>query len=115
MPALLRAHEISKRAVRVGFEWQSMDDVFSKLAEEIAELHAAKTQDEVESEIGDLLFTVVNIARWLKVEPEDALRKMVDRFSDRFETMERMAEKPISELSFDEWDALWERAKAQPT
>jgi tetrapyrrole methylase family protein/MazG family protein len=115
MPALLRAHEISKRAVRVGFEWQSLEDVFSKLAEEIAELRAAKTQDEVESEIGDLLFTVVNIARWLKVEPEDALRKMVDRFRDRFETMERMAEKPISELSFDEWDALWERAKAQPT
>lgn len=114
MPSLLRAHEISKRAVRVGFEWQSIEDVFSKLAEEIGELRAAMpagNRDEIEGEIGDLLFTVVNIARWLKVEPEEALRKMVDRFSERFSAMEHMAGKPLDSLSFEEWDDLWRRAK----
>ncbi len=114
MPSLLRAHEISKRAVRVGFEWQAMEDVFSKLNEEVGELRnaiATGSATEIEGEIGDLLFTVVNIARWLKVEPEEALRKMVDRFSSRFIKMEKLATKPLRKLSFEEWDALWERAK----
>jgi tetrapyrrole methylase family protein/MazG family protein len=116
MPALLRAHEISKRAVRVGFEWQQLEDVFTKLSEEIAELRQAMqgdSREQIESEIGDVLFTVVNIARWLKVEPEEALRKMVDRFTSRFQRMESLAEKPVGELSFEEWDALWNRAKAE--
>ena len=116
MPALLRAHEISKRAVRVGFEWQQLEDVFTKLSEEIAELRQAMqgdSREQIESEIGDVLFTVVNIARWLKVEPEEALRKMVDRFTARFQRMESLAEKPVAQLSFDEWDALWNQAKAE--
>jgi len=112
MPSLLRANEISKRAVRVGFEWKSIEDVFEKLSEEVAELRAAKGQDEMESEIGDLLFTVVNISRWMKVDPEEALRKMVDRFSRRFAVMEQLAEIPLTELTLDQWDDLWERAKA---
>ncbi|MEO7453936.1 MAG: nucleoside triphosphate pyrophosphohydrolase [Fimbriimonadales bacterium] len=114
MPALLRAHEISKRAVGVGFEWQQLEDVFLKLNEELSELKAAIQEGErqgIESEIGDLLFTIVNIARWLKVEPEGALQKMVTRFSLRFEQMESLAKKPLNDLSFDEWDALWNEAK----
>jgi tetrapyrrole methylase family protein/MazG family protein len=116
MPSLLRANEISKRVVRTGFEWRTLEDVFAKLAEEISELRtamAAGDPNEIESEIGDVLFTIVNIARWLKVEPEEALRKMVTRFSERFAAMESMAHKPLGTLTFEEWDALWTRAKLE--
>lgn len=114
MPALLRAFELSKRASRTGFEWPDLPSVFDKLREEEAELHQAMRGGDpnaVRDEIGDLLFTVVQIARWLKVEPEDALRIMTDRFISRFEAMESQAEKPLRELTFDEWDGLWERSK----
>lgn len=115
MPSLLRALQISKRAARAGFEWPNIESVFDKLHEEEAELLAELPGgdfERIESEIGDLLFTAVNIARWAKVDPEEALRKMLDRFSSRFITMERLAEKPLRELSPEEWDALWVHAKA---
>lgn len=114
MASLLRAHEISKRAARSGFEWGDLDGVFDKLREEETELkEALKTGDRnhIESEIGDLLFTMVNIARWAKVEPEEALRKMLNRFSDRFVLMEKNADKPLRELSASEWDDLWNASK----
>ena len=82
------------------------------LREEEAELReAAKSGTGVAEEVGDMLFTVVNIARWLGVEPEEALRAMVDRFTSRFMAMESSAGKPMSELSFEEWDGLWDIAK----
>lgn len=115
MASLLRAYEISKRAVRAGFEWPDIDSVFDKLREEEAELREAWAlgdAEAVESEIGDLLFTVVNIARWAKVEPEEALRKMVNRFTARFMEMERLSDKELEDLTLEEWDELWERAKA---
>ena len=114
LPALLRAHEVSKRASRAGFEWPSIADVFAKIREEEDELaEAIRSGDaaRVSEELGDILFTLVNIARWLKVEPEDALRKMVDRFTLRFQAMEGNARKPLRELSLAEWDELWERSK----
>ncbi|MCW5937430.1 MAG: nucleoside triphosphate pyrophosphohydrolase [Fimbriimonadaceae bacterium] len=110
LPALLRAFEVSKRAARAGFEWPSLDGVWEKLAEEEDELRAAPPERQAE-EIGDLLFTVVNLARWMKVEPEDALRQMVDRFTARFQAMEAATERPLAELSAQEWDELWRRAK----
>lgn len=114
MPALLRAYEVSKRAARSGFEWPDQDGVWDKLKEEEQELRQAiETQQGIEDEIGDLLFTVVNIARWNKVEPEDALRRMLDRFTRRFQAMERAAAKPLRELNPEEWDALWNRAKLE--
>jgi len=116
MPSLLRAHEVSKRAVRVGFEWPDVDAVFDKMREEEAELReaiAGGDQDDIASEIGDLLFTIVNVARWAKVEPEEALRTMVDRFTRRFMTMERLSVKELRDLSPEEWDELWNRAKAE--
>lgn len=116
MASLLRAHEVSKRAVRVGFEWPSINGVFDKLHEEEAELRealASGNQEAIESEVGDLLFTAVNIARWAKVEPEEALRKMLNRFTDRFMKMEASADRPLQELSAEEWDVLWERAKGE--
>jgi tetrapyrrole methylase family protein/MazG family protein len=114
MPSLLRAGETSKRAARVGFEWESLEDVFAKFEEERGELLeavASGDQAQIEHEVGDLAFTLVNIARWLKVEPEEALRKMVDRFTTRFQQMERAADKPLRDLSPAEWDSLWNEAK----
>ena len=114
MPALARAHEISKRAVRAGFEWPNIDGVLEKVREETAELEEAIKEgdsEHIKSEIGDLLFTVVNLARWQKIDPEDALRLMLNRFQTRFESMEAHASKPLTELTFDEWDDLWNQAK----
>lgn len=116
MASLLRAYEVSKRAVRAGFEWPDLQSVFDKLHEEEAELRDALEhgdQEHVEAELGDLLFTAVNIARWCKVEPEEALRKMLNRFTVRFQAMERLAEVPLEELSLEQWDALWIRSKAE--
>lgn len=115
LPALFRAFEVSKRASRGGFDWPSLEAVFDKAEEEQRELRAAIESGEVErieEEVGDLLFALANIARWLDVEPEDALRRMVRRFVARFQEMEARASKPLTELSAEEWDALWERAKA---
>ena len=117
LPALMRAMEISKRAVKVGFEWENLDDVFTKLEEELAELKEAVragNDSEISSEIGDLLFTVVNIARWKKVDPEDSLREMVNRFTRRFQYVEAGAKssgRDIKSLSLSEMDALWDEAK----
>lgn len=115
MASLLRAFEISKRAARAGFEWPDIDAVFAKLHEEEAELIEAVDSGDagrVEAEIGDLLFTAVNIARWVGVEPEEALRKMLNRFTTRFRKMEETAAGPLSELSAEQWDQLWEASKA---
>jgi tetrapyrrole methylase family protein/MazG family protein len=117
LPALMRALEISKRAVQVGFEWERFEDVLEKAQEEIRELRRAIAQqrpEEIEAEIGDLLFTIVNVARWQKVDPEEALRQMVIRFSERFRHMEQAAQrqhKTLSQMTSAELDALWESAK----
>ncbi len=116
MPALARALLVSKRAARVGFEWRSMEGVLEKLDEERQEVREALASGDaihVEAEIGDLLFTVVNVARWAKVDPEEALRGMLDRFSRRFERVESLARAPLGELDPEAWDALWNRAKSE--
>ena len=116
MASLLRAYEISKRAARVGFEWPDIEAVFDKLHEEEAEFREAAggaDRDHTEAELGDMLFTVVNLGRWAGIEPEEALRRMLNRFTQRFMEMERNADGPLSELSPEEWDALWERSKAR--
>jgi tetrapyrrole methylase family protein/MazG family protein len=116
MPALARALSVSKRAARVGFEWPSMEGVLEKLREEEAEVREALASGdakEIEGEIGDLLFTVVNIARWAKVDPEEALRGMLDRFTARFQRMEALAAVPLGDLDAATWDALWNQAKRE--
>ena len=116
MASLLRAYEVSKRAVRAGFEWPDIDSVFEKLREEENELREALAGGDaakIESEVGDLLFTVVNISRWARVEPEEALRKMLNRFTARFQRMEQLSTGKLEDLSIAEWDALWVRAKAE--
>lgn len=118
MPALLRALEISKRAARSGFEWESMDGVWDKVSEEMNEVKEAIETGNAESvsgEIGDLLFTIVNIARWQKIDPEESLRRMLDRFVARFTHMENASDKPLADLSPVEWDDLWNQAKRATT
>jgi uncharacterized protein YabN with tetrapyrrole methylase and pyrophosphatase domain len=88
--------------------------VLDKIHEEIAELKEAISsgeKDDVRDEIGDLLFTIVNIARWQKVDAEDALRVMLNRFQSRFQHMEEASSKPLQELTLEEWDMLWNQAK----
>jgi MazG family protein len=118
MPSLLRSYVMSKRAARAGFEWPDFESVLDKMREEEAELTAARAESgeepsaQVEAEVGDLLFTAVNVARWCGVEPEEALRKMLDRFEARFRYMEREAPGSFDGLTADDWDALWERSKS---
>lgn len=116
LPALLRAFEISKRAARVGFDWQTRESLEDKIIEEQQELQQAIKQEnrqQIENEFGDLLFAYVNLARWLGIEPETALTTMLNRFTERFEEMEKQAQKPLRDLTFDDWDVLWNKAKNQ--
>ncbi|MCL6519755.1 MAG: nucleoside triphosphate pyrophosphohydrolase [Armatimonadetes bacterium] len=117
LPALARAMEISKRAAGAGFEWPDMHAVLEKVREEISELEneiQVGNKERIADEIGDLLFTVVNVARWAKVDPEDALRRMTDRFIERFKQIEEVAQssgRQLSQMSIEEMDAIWDRAK----
>ena len=117
LPALVEAQQISSKAARAGFDWPAIDDVFAKLREELAELDAARaegSQEEIESEVGDLLFTIVNIARFLKVDPEQALRGCNARFRRRFGQVEEglaQRDKTTADASLDEMEALWQAAK----
>jgi tetrapyrrole methylase family protein/MazG family protein len=114
MPALAYAYEISRRAVRVGFEWKNLDGVIDKLLEEVKEIKEAKNQQEKAQEIGDLLFTLVNYARWEGVDPETALREANSKFYRRFSKVEELARQrgqELQKLSFKEWDDLWGEAK----
>lgn len=132
LPSLLRAHQIQKRAARVGFDWETVEQVFEKLDEELEELQAAalrlpdaepavqepETNAAIEHELGDVLFTIVNVARFLGINPEEALRKANNRFTTRFRYMERQGaqeKKPLGEMTALEWDTLWEAAKVQET
>lgn len=115
LPALMLAMEVSKRAARSGFEWPDMDSVWEKFREEETEFREALESGDgaqISAELGDLLFTLVNLARWAKVDPEESLRTMVRRFRRRFELMEESANRPLVELSPEEWDAAWNAAKS---
>lgn len=110
MPALHRASKVQNKAAKVGFDWPSADGVVEKLREEVAELEEAMAgRGSVEDEMGDLLFTVVNLARHLGVDTEMSLQRAVDRFVTRFRAME--AEGPLEGLTLDEMNARWETAK----
>jgi tetrapyrrole methylase family protein / MazG family protein len=114
MPALAYAYEISRRVVRVGFEWENIDGVIDKLQEEAKEIKEASSQEEKAQEIGDLLFTMVNFARWEGVDPEAALREANQKFYRRFSVVEELCRKrgrELQTLSFQEWNDLWEEAK----
>jgi MazG family protein len=113
-PALVEAQQIASRAAGVGFDWENVDQVFEKLNEETRELHAARSAEEIENEIGDMLFVIVNIARFLKVDPEQALRKTNAKFRRRFAHVEgglAARGKSVREATVAEMEALWQDAK----
>ena len=114
LPALSQAQEYQDRAARVGFDWPEIDGVLGKIAEEIEEIKNAETDFELASEIGDLLFVLVNFARWKNVDAESALRGTNMKFKKRFGYVEKGAKKQgrnLSELSLGEMEALWQNAK----
>ena len=114
MPALMSAQKISKRAVKVGFEWPNEESLYECFYSEIEEFKQAKCENDkahIEEEYGDILFAAVNLARWNKIDAEQALIKANKKFETRFRKMEELAVKPLSEYSFEEYDALWKQAK----
>lgn len=117
LPALMRAEKVQGRASKVGFDWDSADGAFEKLAEESAELKAAASEADkphIEEELGDLLFSVVNVARFLKVDPEEALTRATDKFQNRFSVVESLADErgiDIQSASLETLDRLWDEAK----
>jgi ATP diphosphatase len=111
LPALLRSEKLQKRAARVGFDWDNIVDVRAKLLEEIEEVDNAQTQSEIEDEIGDVLYSAVNLARHHQVDPEAALRGANAKFERRFRAMEAVAGDTFTSLSLDEKEALWQVVK----
>lgn len=117
-PALMEGLEISKKAAKAGFEWNEYDDVLAKLREELAELAEARAAGDpalIESEIGDILFTVVNLARWAKVDPEQALRHTNTKFRSRFAHVEaRVTQtgRSLDAASLEEMEGYWQEAKS---
>ena len=116
-PALLESLKVTKKAAKVGFDWESADQVFAKIEEEIGELKAAiiqKDRENIDEEIGDLLFAVVNLARKLDVEPETALKKTNRKFRKRFKFIEedlRSNGRTLEDSDLAEMDVLWNKAK----
>lgn len=117
LPALLAALRLSQKGARVGFDWPDVSGVPNKIREELAELEAAMaaaSKDEIEHELGDLCFAVVQIARWYELDPEGALRGANRRFTQRFQWIEQATQaqgRALRDLSASEWDALWQQAK----
>ena len=113
LPALKRAEKIQRRAARIGFDWPDAGGPRRKIDEELAEIAAAETPEELEHEIGDLLFSVVNYARHRDIDPEAALRAAVSRFERRFRKVEELAHKPLDTFNIEALEALWQRAKRE--
>lgn len=117
LPALLKAQKISEKAARVGFDWSHADQVFAKVLEELKEFEETMLegdQERMEAELGDLLFALANLGRFLSLNPEDALRKTIARFMKRFEHIENSvhaANREIRDTSLEDMERLWEEAK----
>lgn len=114
MPALAYAQSVQERAARQGFDWPDVDGVLDKVAEEISELKSADSDAEREAELGDILFSIVNAARWMGIDAEAALRGVNARFRSRFGAMEQSASAgglSLSDVPMEEKEALWEASK----
>ena len=118
LPALVKAYRVQEKASSVGFDWDDIDGVLSKVEEELEELRIELTEkkiDNIESEFGDLLFSLINYARFLEINPENALEKTNKKFIKRFKYIESSAnkvKKKINELSKEEFDFFWQKAKS---
>jgi tetrapyrrole methylase family protein/MazG family protein len=121
LPALMRSYKVQQKAAQVGFDWDDINDVFLKVKEETEELEKAwkeGNKDNIREELGDLLFAVVNISRFMNVQPELALSATVNKFIKRFEYVERKADESgndLNDMSLKDMDALWDEAKKLET
>ena len=117
LPALMRSYKVQQKAAQVGFDWNNIEDVFKKLEEEIIELkdvYKSKDVERITDEVGDVLFSIVNLSRFLKVQPELALTSSINKFISRFEYIEtesRKEGKKLEDMSLEEMDELWNKAK----
>lgn len=125
LPALMQALKISEKAVAQGFEWTAESEIWKQLDSELAEFrtaaenaegaHAAQVEalrKEMDLEMGDILFTMVNIARWHGLNPEESLLMSLEKFKQRFHQMEKSSKRPLKDLTINEWEDLWKEAKA---
>jgi tetrapyrrole methylase family protein/MazG family protein len=117
LPSLLRAHRLQERAARVGFDWKHINELLPKLDEEMTEFRESLKKEDaagIEEELGDVFFTLVNISRFLGVNPEGALRKTISKFIERFRTIEEAAAdagKSLNDMTLEDMDRLWEESK----
>lgn len=113
LPAVVKAYRMQEKTAKIGFEWENTDQVWAKVEEEIAELKEAVAlmPDKKEEEFGDVLFSLINYARFIGVDPETALERTNRKFKSRFEYIEAHAPKPLEDMSLEEMDALWNAAK----
>ena len=116
LPALMACQKISKRAIKVGFEWNSVETLKDCIKSEYDEFFEAVEKgdkDSMEDEMGDIFFATVNLSRWYKIDAEQALLRANAKFMKRFRKMEELATKPLEEYSFEEYDQLWRKAKKE--
>lgn len=118
LPALFRAYRVQEKAAKVGFDWKDVKPVYDKILEEISELkeniEKSASQENIEDEFGDVLFSIVNYARFIKINPEDALRKTIEKFIFRFQKIEDYARENnlvLDEMTLEEMDEVWVRVK----
>jgi XTP/dITP diphosphohydrolase len=117
LPSIVKALRIQDKAKHTGFDWTDYEQVRDKLTEEVTEFDEAvesKNIDRIEDEMGDLFFTLVNLSRFLKIDPEMALQRTNQKFIKRFQYIERTASKPLEEMTLDEMESLWVEAKKEP-
>ncbi len=115
LPAMVKAYRMQEKTAQVGFEWDNKEQVWEKVQEEMGEftetLEATGTQEKREEEFGDLLFALVNYARFQNIDPETALERTNKKFKSRFEYIEKQADKSLTDMTLEEMDALWDKAK----
>ncbi|MBW4691750.1 MAG: nucleoside triphosphate pyrophosphohydrolase [Lyngbya sp. HA4199-MV5] len=116
LPPLMAGMKISRKAAEAGFEWEAIDGVWAKFQEELAEFKEALAEHDKanqEAELGDLLFTIINLARWYDLDPSAALQGTNQRFIQRLEQMEAIADRPLADYSLEQLEQLWQQAKAR--
>ena len=115
LPALVKAYRLQEKTAKVGFEWENTEQVWAKVEEEIQEFQEAKLQnaphEKLEDEFGDILFALVNYARFMDIDPEIALERTNKKFKKRFQYIEQQAPKPLIDMSLEAMDKLWNEAK----
>jgi XTP/dITP diphosphohydrolase len=111
LPSIVKAYRMQQKTAQVGFEWTEKEEAWNKIEEEVQEFRSARNQNEREEEFGDLLFSLINYARYENIDPDEALSKTNAKFKTRFEYIEAHANGPLEDMSLMEMDELWERAK----